>query len=279
MRTVETELVALRAIVVRDLRTMWRYRAGYIGMFATAVVLPLMYYAQAMGFAGTSDEARGSFRDLSGTDEVAGFIYLGWAVLMWVSVVMYGPASALRTERLRGTLEAILLTSVSRRTLLIGSCIAPMVPTVIMFGIVCFFMWASIGVPLTGPDLVRLVLVILVATPALVSLGMIFSSFTMLTRDSDGAVSIAQAVVSVLCGVTYPIAVLPEALQWISQALPPTQTILLLRSGTLGDVALAEMGGRVLYLLVVAALLVVVADLALDRALAHGRRTGRLAQH
>lgn len=279
VRPARAELTALRGIVVRDLHQMWRYRAAYVSVILTALILPLVYQAQAEGFAGDSEESMASFRDLSGTDDIAGFLYLGWAVLMWVSVILYGPASALRTERERGTLESILLTSVSRRTLLIGSSIAPMVPTLVMFAVVCLFMRASIGVELSWADVARLAVVLVVSTPALVALGMLFSSLTMLTRDANGAVSVGQSVVSVLCGVTYPIAVLPVALQWVSQVLPPTQTIQLLRAGALEGPGLAAAGWRVVYLLVIASVLVVVADATLGRALAHGRRTGRIAQH
>src|SRR5699024_10244299 len=115
--TMSEQLIAVRAIAVRDLQQMWRYRSSYIMMLLTAVVLPQMYYAQAIGFSGQSDQAQDSFAELSGTNQVGGFIYLGWAVLMWVSVILYGPASALSAERSRGTLEFILLSPVSRLTM------------------------------------------------------------------------------------------------------------------------------------------------------------------
>ncbi len=278
MTTMTDQLTAARAIIIRDLLQMWRYRASYIMVMLTAVILPQMYYLQALGFSGQSPQAQESFAQLSGTSQVGGFIYLGWAVLMWVSVILYGPASALSAERSRGTLEFILLSPISRLTMLLASSVAPMVPTVLMFGVVAFFMRSTMQVELGGGDLVTLALVVLISTPALLAIGSMFSSLTVLTRDSGGLIAIAQGVVSILCGVTYPIAVLPEALQYISQALPPTQTILLLREGILGADPAGPVGWRVAYLLLVAVVLIVLSDVNLKLVLARARVTGRLGQ-
>jgi ABC-type multidrug transport system permease subunit len=77
--------------------------------------------------------------------------------------------------------------------------------------------------------------------------------------------------------VTYPIAVLPQALQWVSQTLPPTQTILLLRDGVLTGGDLQSIGLRVAYLLAIAVVLIALSTVTLRRALSRARRTGRLA--
>lgn len=278
MNDIVVQARCLAAIAVRDILTMWRYRVNFVTMYVSAILLPLAYLGQAAGFAGDSAEAMASFSENSGTTQVAAFLYLGWSVYMWVSVVLWGPASALREEREQGSLEVILTSSVSRRTLLLGMSIGHLLPTLVMFAIVGTMLVVVFGLRVTALQAALGLLVIVASIPALFALSALLSSLTLASRDSEGVLAFIEGGVSILCGVTYPIVVLPQALQWISQALPPTETILMLRNALLSSEQLDDWWLRITYVLLFGVVGFFVGDRVLGYALKSAQTTGRLAQ-
>ncbi|TQJ31115.1 ABC transporter permease [Microbacterium sp. SLBN-146] len=276
--SVARETSVLGAVVARDIRSFWRYKTNIITVLVSALALPAAYVAQAAGFAGTSPAAIGAFEASAGTTEIAAYIYIGWSVYMWVSVVLWGPASSLQEERARGSLEVILLSPVSRMTLLVGSCIAQLIPAAIVFFMVGLLLKFVIGVDIGAPQIVGGVATLLASVPALIGIGAILSAVTITTRDSGGVLSLLEGSVAILCGVTYPLAILPGWLQAVASAMPPTETILLLRHAVLG-VELTDVVLRIAYLLLIGIVLLALADVAFRRAVARGKKTGRLSQY
>lgn len=271
------ENVAFWATVRKELQVMLRYKGSLVALAVFAFLAPLGYYAQAVGFAGNNDQALAAFASRAGTTQIAAFIYLGWAVYLWITQMLWGPGSSLRQERMEGSLEMVFLTPVSRLTILIAPGVAQLLPTTVLFGSVGLILRFVFGVQMSPLQLLAGLAVIVASIPALCSIGAIVAVAALRFRDSDGIIEALRGLIAVLCGVAYPIAVLPGWLQPISRALPPTQIIDQLRSAVLntwsGDATV-----RALLLILVGVVLGWAALILLRISMRSIRQTGRLGQ-
>src|SRR5207244_1424510 len=98
-----------------------------------------------------------AFAQRAGTSEVTGFVFVGYAMYMWLSAMLWGPGSALRTEQLRGSLEAIFLTPTSRLVPLFAPPVAALPAIILDFAVIFPAMWLLFGVVLPVDAMLRAV--------------------------------------------------------------------------------------------------------------------------
>jgi ABC-2 type transport system permease protein len=270
--------IAFAATVRKEWQVMMRYWPALVMLLLETILIPLAYWAQAAGFEGGDDRAAAAFAQRSGTDSVAGFIYLGWAVYMWITTMIWGPGSSLRKERMQGSLESLFLTPVSRFTLLFAPSTAQLIPTAVQFTAVGLMLRLVFGVPLGVREIAAGVAVVMASIPVLFALGALVGVSVMRTRDSNGVNAAIRGLIGVLCGITYPIAVLPGWIQPISHALPVTGVLDTLRSAVLNDAAFSYLWDQSVVLISVGTGVGVLAAVLLRLTMRSVRRTGRLGQ-
>jgi ABC-2 type transport system permease protein len=270
------ESTAFSATVRKEWQVMMRYVPDTTMLLIETILLPMAYWAQAVGFEGGSADAADAFARNSGTHSVAGFIYLGWAVYMWIITTVWGPGSSLRKERMQGSLESLFLTPVSRFTLLFGPSTAQLVPAAAQFLAVGLVMRFVFGVPLSPRQILAGVLVVIASIPVLFALGSLVAVSVVRIHDSNGVNSAIRGLIAILCGITYPVAVLPEWVQPISHGLPITTVLDTLRSAVLAYPPFADVWSRSMLLLGLGAALGTTAIVLLHLTMRSVRRTGRL---
>jgi ABC-2 type transport system permease protein len=275
-------LADLRAFVAASLkewRLLRRYPSLFIGFLFWPIALPLAYVFQARGYAGDDQAALDAFAQRAGTNEVAGFLFLGFAAYMWISMILWGPGTALRTEQVRGSLEALFMTPVSRLVILFGPVVSQVVWAVWMFGIVIGTLAFAFGTEIALASTLRALAVIVVAVPALYGLGALFASVVLRFGEVSALVQAVRGVFTVFCGMSFPIVVLPEWGRAVALALPPTYLIGDLRRVLLGGADLVELIPSLAVLLALGLLLSALAIVAFRRTERHARRGGSLAQY
>jgi ABC-2 type transport system permease protein len=272
------ELRAFAATALKEWRILRRYPADLAAPAVWALLLPAAYVAMAKGFQGGDAQTLAEFGSRAGTTEIPAFLYLGWAVQVWLTMVLWGPGLSIRRERVRGSLESVLLTRTSRLTLLFGGGPAYLLWSLVMFAASVGALRLFFNTPIGPADLARALFVILASTPILLSMAALFATLALRFQDSDGVIEIIRALCLLLCGVSYPLSVLPGWVQALGHGLPPTAVIAALRAAMLEPVGLADLARQLLWLLLGAAVIGVVAWYALGRALAAARRTGKLGQ-
>ena len=273
------DLRAFGAAALKEWRLLRRYPSLFVGFLFWPIALPLAYVFQARGFAGDSQAALDAFAERAGTTEVAGFLFLGWAAYMWISMVLWGPGTALRTEQVRGSLEALFLTPVSRLVILFGPVLSQVVWAIWMFSIVAATMTLVFGVELAVASALRALAVILIAVPALYGLGALFAAVVLRFGEVSALVQGVRGLFTVFCGMSFPIVVLPEWGRAVALALPPTYLIGDLRHVLLSGVGLVELIPDLAVLLSLGLLLCGLAVVAFRRTERYARRGGSLAQY
>lgn len=279
MNSTAMDLRAFGAAGMKEWRLLRRYPSMFLGFLFWPIVLPLAYVLQARAYSGDSQAALDAFARNTGTTQIAGFLFLGWATYMWISMILWGPGTSLRTEQIRGSLEALFLTPVSRLVILFGPLVSQVAWAIWMFGIVGSVLVVFFGVSIGPGEALRALGVILVAVPALYGLGALFAAVVLRFGEVQAMVQGVRGVFTVFCGMSFPIAILPEWAHRVALTLPPTYLIGDLRSVLLGSSSLVGTIPDLAILLGLGTVISALAVIAFKRTERHARRGGSLAQY
>jgi ABC-2 type transport system permease protein len=118
-----------------------------------------------------------------------------------------------------------------------------------------------------------------VALPALYAIGALFAAVVLRFGDVSPMVQVVRGVFTALCGMSFPIVVLPDLARTVALTLPPTYLIADLRAVMLNGVGLGRLLGDFAILLGMGAVLAVLAVAAFRNTEQYARRGGRLAQY
>jgi ABC-2 type transport system permease protein len=160
-----------------------------------------------------------------------------------------------------------------------GPVVSQVVWAVWMFAIVGGVLVVFFGAPIGPLEALRALAVILVAVPALYGLGALFAAVVLRFGEVQAMVQGVRGVFTVLCGMSFPIIMLPEWARAVALALPPTYLIADLRHVLLTGAGLVELVPDLAILFAIGAFLCVAAVIAFRRTERHARRGGSLAQY
>lgn len=273
------DLRAFAAASLKELRILRRYPGTIISFVFWPIALPLAFVFQAEAFSGGRADTAAAFAARTGTGEVAGFLFVGWATYMWLSLILWGPGTSLRTEQVRGSLEAIFLTPASRLVVLFGPAISQLVWAIWIFVVVGVALWIGFGVTIGPAEAVRALGVVLVGVPALYAIGALFAAVVLRFGQVHALVQGVRGLFTAVCGMSFPIVVLPDWAQVVALSLPPTYLIADLREVLLIGSGLGRIVGDLAILAAMGAVLACLAIIAFGRTEQFARRGGRLAQY
>lgn len=279
MSVVLADLRAFRAATLADWRIMRRYPLRLLNSVFWPIVLPAVYVVQAYAYEGGSQAALAAFAARTGTLSIAGFVYVGWAMFSWLSQILWGPGTSLREQQVEGQLEALFVTPASRAAVLFGPAATSLLLAIWVFGVVGAVLRFVFGVPIGWTEAGRALAVIVVASPAIFGIGVLFSVGVLLFRQIEGPVQFVRGTFTVFCGMSFPIALLPSWAHAVALALPPTYVIADLRRVLLAGSRLAPVLPDLLLLLGAGAALALAAVLALAGTERYARRGGSLGEH
>jgi ABC-2 type transport system permease protein len=273
------DLRAFWAATRKEWRILRRYPGSLLSFIFWPIALPLAFVFQAEAFSGGREDTMAAFAGRAGTHDVAGFLFVGWATYMWLSIILWGPGTSLRTEQVRGSLEAIFLTPASRLVVLFGPAISQLVWAIWIFGVVGVALWLGFGVTVGPAEALRALAVIAVGVPALYAIGALFASIVLRFGDVVALVQGVRGLFTAVCGMSFPIVVLPDWAQTVALSLPPTYLIADLRAVLLAGSQIGHIIGDLAILAGMGVLLAALAVLAFRHTERYARRGGRLAQY
>ncbi len=276
---IRADLLAFGAASIKEWRILRRYKGTFLSFIFWPIALPLAFVFQAQAFAGGRTDTAAAFAERTGTIEVAGFLFVGWATYMWLSIILWGPGTSLRTEQIRGSLEAIFLTPASRLVVLFGPAVSQLIWAVWIFVVVGVALWIGFGVSIGPLEALRALAVIAVGIPALYAIGALFAAVVLRFGEVSSLVQAVRGLFTAVCGMSFPIVVLPDWAQRVALSLPPTYLIADLRAVLLNGADIGRVIGDLLVLAGMGAVLAVLAIFAFRRTEQYARRGGRLAQY
>lgn len=217
MRRIRTVMAVFR----KELTQVTRYKDWIVGLFVWPLIFPLMYILSGVGMAGPDGGGFKTFSKVTGTDNFMGFVVIGTMAWSWVNRTMWSFGTFLRDEQNRGTLESNWLCPISRFDLLIGGGFMNLVISILVILISVLEYRLVFGIHFSG-SVINWIVAFLVMIPGVYGFGAIFASLVLWVKETNSAVHLARGMMMLLCGITYPITLMPSWMQGAAKCLPFT---------------------------------------------------------
>jgi ABC-2 type transport system permease protein len=224
----------IMAVAKKDLTQMTRYPTWIIQLVIWPLIFPLMYILSAVGMSGPGGSGLEAFQNVAGTKSFMGFIVIGTMAWMWVNTTMWGFGTYLREEQTRGTLESNWLCPINRFDLLLGGGMVSLIQALFISVISVLEYRFIYGVHFSG-NIFGWLLIFLVMTPGVYGFGALFASLVLWAKETGASVQLVRGIMMILCGITFPIVIMPQWMQYMAKALPFTFGISAARTIMLND--------------------------------------------
>ncbi len=261
------------AVTWRDVRTTTRYKSWFIASLIWPIIYPFSLVFVGRGLAGPSGEGLGRFAELAQTSDYQSFIILGSLAWMFVNINLWMGGLSLMTDRTRGTFDTHWTMPVSKLSLVVGATFASLILNFVPMVISIAF-YAAIGWLQVSGSPIDIAIAILLVIPFLLGFLLCFSAFTVRFREAGMLVQVMRTVFAILCGLQFPLAVLPPGLQSIGRAIPLTHFIDVVRSVVIQGASVRDHSSSIGYVAVSGLIMIVVGVLAFELVRASVRRTG-----
>ena len=270
---------ALVAAARKEIRVIRRYPTLVLSILFWPILLPATYVLMGQAYSGSDPRTLQAFAERSGTPLVAGFVFVGFAMYMWLSNLLWGPGTALRTEQVRGSLEAVFLTPASRLVPLFGPPVAHLIPVFLNLVVMGLALWILFGVALTLDAILKTLLVVAIGIPAMYGIGAVFASGVLRFGEVGPIVQLVRGTFVLACGITFPITMLPGWAQVAATTMPPTYIVSDMRQVLLGGRSLVDVGPDLAFLVAVGVLLCLLGAWVFRQTERAAKRSGMLSRY
>ncbi len=223
MTSLSQQIAPVAAIFKKQVRHMLRYPGELVFVFIIPYFLTAMVVAMGNSVGGAN--AAVNFAAQTGSS-LNPFIWLiiGAGVWMISWIVLEGIGTSLRDEQIKGTLEQNFLAPINRFLLLVGTALAQiMITTLLFIGVVV------VSVLLLAPEeavgLIGAFAIMMVGLVPLFGLGFVFAALVIRFKEPYAFTQAANVLFAVVTGTFYSISVLPFWVQIVSGAIPQTIVI------------------------------------------------------
>jgi len=178
---------------------------------------------------------KGQATAVFGSTTVFNFFYWGFIFLIVFSTSIWGIGQSIRTEQLQGTLEQLFLAPVNRVTIIIGRFARTILTdlAIIIYTVVLLGLLSHQTVVVQNP--LALLLIFVFLEVAVLGFGFVFAALTFRLKSFNVMANLAQFAVIGLCGVFFPLDILPSPVRYVSLAIPFTYFVDLIRFAAVGS--------------------------------------------
>jgi len=150
------------------------------------------------------------------------FFYWGFIFLIIFSTSIWGIGQSIRNEQLQGTIEQLFLAPISRVSVISGRFARTMITdlAIIVYTTVLLTGLSHGTITVQNPILLLAVYVLLQI--AVFGFGLVFAAITFRLKSFNLLSNLAQFTVIGLCGLFFPLSILPTPILAVSMAIPFT---------------------------------------------------------
>jgi ABC-2 type transport system permease protein len=278
MTLLAADVRAFFAAARKELRQQRRYPTLFLGQLFWPVMLPASWVLMGQAYSGNDPQALAAFAERAGSTNVAGFVFVGYAMYMWLSSLLWGAGTALRQEQVRGSLEAVFVTPASRLVPLFGPGVATLLPMGLTFVVMGVALWLLFGVVPPLAAVAQAAVVVVLGVPALYAIGALFAASVLRFGEVGPIVQLIRGMFVLACGITFPVAMLPLWAQVWAWLMPPTYIVDDIRRLLLRGASLGEMVPHIAIVLSLASLTALLAIFVFRYLETSARRTGMLGR-
>jgi ABC-2 type transport system permease protein len=278
MSLLAADLRAFGAAALKEVRQQRRYPTLFLGQLFWPIMLPASWVLMGRAYSGDDPQALAAFADRAGSSNVAVFVFVGYAMYNWLSVLLWRAGTALRQEQLRGSLEAVFVTPASRLVPLFGPGVGTLLPMAVIFAATFLALRFFFGISPPVEAVFQAALIVVLGIPALYAIGALFAASVLRFGEVGPVVQLIRGVFVLACGITFPLVMLPDWAQVGARLLPPTYIVDDIRRVLLQGETIADVAGDIAIVLSLAALTAILAVAVFRYLETSARRSGMLGR-
>lgn len=260
---------AFLAVMRRDLHVYMSYRTRLVSQALTVVFsLTLFYYVSQLVHVAGFDSHRAYF----------GFVVVGIALIS----VMYSCFSIpelVRQELVAGTFDRLVLSPFGPIRSVIAMTLFPMLYSFVVAALTLVAGCLLYGLQLHWPTVPLSLPVMLVTLLAFLPFGLLFAALTLVIKQGNVGTSWLIALLSIIGGLYFPVALLPHWVQVASKLQPFTAATEVLRHLLVGSTVGGSSTTALLKLIGFAAVLLPASIALLSQAIRIGQRRGTIIEY
>ena len=213
---------------LKDVKITLRYKSAVVALLVWPVIFPLTFYFMGKGLAGTAGQGLDNFQRLAQTADFASFLILGNLVWLFVNINLWMGGLALQRDRMLGTLDTHWTMPASKISLILGATLAS---TALNFFplVIGISFYSLIGAFRVSANYFSVLFSIILIMPFLIGFLMVFAALTVRLRQAGASVHVTRAILSIVCGLQFPLAVLPDSVARFGKMIPLTHFVDIIR--------------------------------------------------
>ncbi len=214
MEAGERMLRKVYVFIKRDFLMMFTYKFAMVFNYAQMIMNLFLFVL----FANMFGERMLTMLEPFGGDYIQYILVgsIGWGYI-WSA--MGAASGSIQQEMVRGTFEPIFLTPTSPYVIVLAYTIWGLLMGTFSMAIFLFLGIAVFGVQLSGNFLVAVALMSL-SVLMMIGFGLAVAGMNIFMKQVGSVVSVIQGISLFLCGVYFPIEVLPAIIQPLAKTLP-----------------------------------------------------------
>ncbi|NWF95246.1 MAG: ABC transporter permease [Candidatus Thorarchaeota archaeon] len=222
-RGLRAEIRAANAIAIR----VWQVELSYPLSVLWFIVMPFIWFIPLLiaGTAVAGGPESSYLESLVGTRDWISFVAVGTAITGLTISMMWGTGMSLRREQNTGTLETLMTTPMHTHTLVWGSMLHNLqhggLGVILQMGAAVVFF----GVTINAWGVLPALGIIALAIIGLQGVVFAITCIVLFAKQGWMIVEFISSTLLLVAPLSYPIAVLPPILQYVSQASPLTWSV------------------------------------------------------
>ena len=212
------------AQIRKDFLWEFSYKLSFLWRFAAIGISVLVFFFISETFAMSESSHLGKFNN-----NYFLFVVIGLGIMDLINIIIGAPVKTVREAQMLGFLDMLLNSTVSARYLFFCSMLYPAAIGILKF--MCYLMLAFFlqKFEMSAQAIVAVFFIVLLTVLPFLGVGLISASFVLVFKQSLPITSLVSLILLLFSGIIYPTTVLPEHFQYISNLIPVTHGIDLMR--------------------------------------------------
>lgn len=264
----------LLALLKRDLLIASSYKFDFMmhWVHALALLLPFFFVAKMLG-----DNASSHLLPYGG--DYFAFVLVGLGLRRYLSHALHSLPGAIGEEQMLGTLEALLATPTSFKSIFLLLSLLSFLYAVLNLLFYAFLGIVFFHVRFPNANFFGAFCILLLTSISFTAFGLLSASFILVFKKGSVVEPFLEGFSSFLGGVYFPTTLLPLWLHNISEFVPMTYVLRTLRLCLLQGVPLSSLGKDLFVLFLLTALFFPIGLWTFGKALEKAKRDGSLVHY
>jgi ABC-2 type transport system permease protein len=218
-------LDAAAAVVKRDVLVFRSYRFRFPAQVVRSfIAVAVFYYVSRLV----------TVAPFNGPDAYFAFAVVGVVIMQVLLASLNALPSRVRHEVVAGTFERMVVSPLGPTVGVISLSIFPLLLALVSGVLTLGFAAAVFGMPVRWATAPLSLPIALLGCLSFVALALVATAAVILFKETQAGVGLITTAIAFLGGFIFPVALLPEWIQWTSEAQPVTPTLELLRNTLVG---------------------------------------------